>query len=125
MIQFADGRRWIHLERIGIDRIDTNTKVVFWESEEMRFLVHWNFISQAGAARYIRGELELTELTQTQKLCFGEQEKSNSACIWIPEFAENRKSTDSRIGIGIAKHKTNWTSVCLLQVGIPIVISCH
>ena len=65
--------------------------VVYWESEEMQFLVHWNLIPQAGAARYIRGELELTELKQNKKLCFGEQEKPNFTCIWIPEFAENQK----------------------------------
>ena len=64
---------------------------MFWGVEEMQFLVHLNFILQADAARCTRSELELAELTQHKKLCFGEQGKSNFTCIWIPEFAENRK----------------------------------
>ena len=97
----------MHPERIGIGRIETKQKVVYWVTkenqkieenhprnegkatgkegkaprnelelteltqnkklcignQEMQFLVHWNLIPQAGAARYIRSELELTELT--------------------------------------------------------------
>ena len=68
----------------------------------MQFLVRLNFIFQAGAARCIRSELELAELTQNKKLCRSAErsEEKENITRETPEQPPARK---------VKPPRTNWT----------------
>ena len=69
----------MHPERIGIGRIDTTQKVVFWVTKKIRKPRRNHPRNEEKATgtegNTPRNEWELTELTQHKKLCFDNQKE--------------------------------------------------
>ena len=69
----------------------------------MQFPVHSDFILQAGAARCIRSELELAELTQHKKLCCGAPGGKSMPTADVSLPADGRRREDPKNELELAE----------------------